>query len=120
MNKDKQIEEMVKDLAPIMSSYGQFWRTEYLASDLVKLGYRKQSDWISVDSEHKPRHLQSCFIAYVYGDSDMIFYGEARYHAFEGNGIVDRPHFSNEGVEGMTVKYWMAIPKLPKMKGGAE
>ena len=80
----------------------------------------RQSEWISVEENRKPRDRQQCFIAYVFGDSDMIFYGEARYHAFEGNGIVDRPHFSNEGVEGMTVKYWMPIPRFLEMKGGAE
>lgn len=76
-----------------------------------------RSEWVNVeDSTNKPRHLQECFIAYVFGDSEMIFYGSARYHAFEGNGLVEGPHFSNEGVEGMKVKYWMPIPKITKMK----
>ena len=72
------------------------------------------SGWISVESKEKPRHLRNYFIAYVFGDSDMRFYGEAKYHADGGNGLVDRPHFSNEGVEGMRVTHWMPIPKLPK------
>lgn len=41
--------ELEKDLAPIMSSYGQHFRTPLLASDLAKLGYRKQikAEWKS-------------------------------------------------------------------------
>jgi hypothetical protein len=43
----------------------------------------------------------------------MRFYGEAMFHPEGGNGFVDRPHFSNEGVDGMYVTHWMKIPKLP-------
>lgn len=71
-------------------------------------------EWISVESKEKPRHLRNYFIAYVFGDSDMHFYGEAKYHADGDNGLVDRPHFSNEGVDDMRVTHWMPIPKLPK------
>lgn len=76
----------------------------------------KMNNWISVKEDKKPRHLQDCLIAYVYGDddSDRHFYGVERYYAFGGNGLVDRPHFGNEGVEGMRVTHWIPIPKLPK------
>lgn len=70
--------------------------------------------WISVESDHKPRHLEDCFIAYVFDKNGMTFFGEARYYAFGGNGLVDRPHFSNEGVDGMRVTHWMSVPKLKK------
>jgi len=70
--------------------------------------------WIPVEDEQKPKDRKSYFIAYVFGDSDMHFFGEAMYHAFEGNGLVDRPHFSNEGVNGLRVTHWMEIPKLPE------
>ena len=70
-------------------------------------------EWISVDDERKPKDRKHYFIAYVFGDSDMHFFGEAMYHAYEGNDIVDRPHFSNEGVNEMRVTHWMEIPKLP-------
>ena len=74
------------------------------------------NNWISVKEDKTPRHLQECLIAYVFGDddSDRHFYGVERYYAFEGNGLVDRPHFGNEGVEGMRVTHWIPIPKLPK------
>lgn len=135
MSKEKQIEEMVTELAEAHHEMDVAWTNHFidkekfpkpkpehtiLAEHLYNAGYRKQSEWISVADSRKPHNLQKCFIAFVFGDSDMIFYGEARYHAFEGNGLVDRSHFSNEGVEGMTVKYWMPIPRFPEMKGGAE
>lgn len=72
------------------------------------------SKWISVKDERKPKDRKNYFIAYVFGDSDIPFFGEAKYNAYEGNGIVDRPHFSNEGVDGMRVTNWMEIPKLPQ------
>lgn len=73
-------------------------------------------EWISVKEDRKPRHLQECFVAYVFGedDSERHWYGVERWNAFEGNGLVDRPHFSNEGVEDMRVTHWMKISKLPK------
>lgn len=77
---------------------------------------KPMNNWISVKEDKKPRHLQECLIAFVYGDddSDRHFYGVERYYAFDGNGLVDRPHFGNEGVEGMRVTHWIPIPKLPK------
>lgn len=71
-------------------------------------------EWVDIEENKKPRHLRECLIAYVFGDSDHHYYGVERWNAFEGNGLVDRPHFSNEGVEDMRVTHWMEIPKLPK------
>ena len=83
---------------------------------------KKDNGWISVNEDEKPRHLQECLIAYVFGDddSDRHFYGVERYNAFEGNGLVDRPHFSNEGTEGMRVTHWIPIPKLPNFENECE
>ena len=87
--------------------------------DEMKQGFIKlinaqpKCGWIPVTDEQKPRDRENYFIAYVFGDSSMHFFGEAKYYAYEGNGIVDRPHFSNEGVNGMLVTHWMKIPKLP-------
>lgn len=68
--------------------------------------------WISV-KEDLPKKLGHYFIAYKFDGSDMRFYGEAMFHPEGSNGLVDRPHFSNEGVDGMYVTHWMKIPKLP-------
>lgn len=69
--------------------------------------------WISVKDE-MPKRMKRYFIAYKFDCSDMRFYGEAMFHPEGGNGCVDRPHFSNEGVDGMYVSHWMEIPKLPR------
>ena len=91
----------------------------YRAKDCKLWQPRVPSMWISVDDERKPVDRKRYFIAYVFGDSDIHFYGEAMYHAYEGNGLVERPHFSNEGVEGLRVTHWMEIPSLPQsQKGG--
>ena len=76
--------------------------------------------WISIKEDRKPRHLQECLVAYVFSedDSDHHWYGVERWNAFEGNGLVDRPHFRNEGLAGMRVTHWMEIPKLPEQKKG--
>lgn len=80
---------------------------------IKELGEENVSKWIPIESNEKPQHLKNYFIAYVFGNSDMRFYGEAKYHADGGNGIIDGAHFSNEGVEDMRVTHWMPIPKLP-------
>lgn len=85
---------------------------------VADLRENEKSRWIPVTDERKPKDRRNYFIAYVFGDSDMHFFCEAKYHAYEGNGIVDRPHFSNEGVEGMRVTHWMEIPKLPQPSKG--
>jgi hypothetical protein len=74
--------------------------------------------WIPIEDEQKPKDRREYFIAYVFGDSDIHFFGAAKYHAYEGNGVVDRPHFSNEGVNEMRVTHWMEIPKLPQPPKG--
>ena len=80
---------------------------------IKELSEENAPEWISIESNEKPQHLKNYFIAFVFGDSDMHFYGEAKYHAYGGNGIVDGAHFSNEGVDDMRVTHWMPIPKLP-------
>ena len=83
-----------------------------MADNLVAGGVTVQ-EWFPVEDERKPRDRRRYFIAFVFGDSNMHFFGEAMYHAHEGNGLVDRPHFSNEGVDEMRVTHWMEIPRLP-------
>lgn len=89
---------------------------EYEATEQAyKNGYEAgKPKWIPIEDEQKPKDRKNYFIAYVFGESDMHFFGEAKYYAYGGNGVVDRPHFSNEGVNGMRVTHWMEIPKLPE------
>ena len=85
-----------------------------IADHLISNGVTLQK-WIPVSDEtRKPKDRRNYFIAYVFGDSTMTFYGEAKYHAAGDNGYVQGAHFSNEGVDGMRVTHWMEIPPLPE------
>ena len=82
----------------------------------------RKKEWISVE-DGRPKRMKRYFITYKFEGSDMRFYGEAMFHPEGGNGCVDRPHFSNEGVDGMYVTHWMEIPQLPlpePPEGGAD
>ena len=86
---------------------------EDIADNLISNGVTMQK-WIPVSDEtRKPQDRRNYFIAYVFGDSTMTFYGEAKYYANGDNGYVQGTHFSNEGVDGMRVTHWMEIPPLP-------
>lgn len=100
---------------PLPETTGLQWidtGVQYIDTGCVPASLRAKGEWISVE-EKRPKDRQRCFIAYKFDGSEMRFFGEAMFHAYEGNGLVDRPHFSNEGLEGMYVTHWMAIPKLP-------
>ena len=87
---------------------------ETLADHLISNGVTVQK-WIPVSDEaRKPKDRRNYFIAYVFGNSTMTFFGEAKYYAYGDNGYVQGAHFSNEGVDGMRVTHWMEIPPLPE------
>lgn len=115
--REKLIELLSVPIYPHLDADPAEVVADYLIANGVRLETEtsdKTSEWTSVDDEKKPKDRRNYFIAYVFGNSDIHFFGEAKYHAYEGNGVVDRPHFSNEGVEGMRVTHWMEIPKLPE------
>ena len=73
--------------------------------------------WISVEDEQKPRHGKEylCVCALPNDPKhewDWIMV--LRWYSHGSNGLVDRPHFTDEGVNGMYVTHWMPRPKLPK------
>ena len=73
--------------------------------------------WISVEDEQKPRHGKEylCVCALPNDPKhewDWIMV--LRWYGQGSNGLVDRPHFTDEGVNGMYVTHWMPTPKLPK------
>lgn len=79
----------------------------------------KDLGWFWVPIEHeKPPRRDEYFIAYVFGDSDMHFYGAAMWHDdCPDNGYVKGDHFSNEGVDGMRVTHWARIPQITRPGG---
>jgi len=92
-------------------------------ADPFNLGYRAGMEaatqkWISVDAEQKPRHGREYLCVCSLPDDPMHEWDwlmVLRWYADGGNGYVDRPHFTDEGVNGMTVTHWMALPELPRI-----
>ena len=88
-----------------------------LANALYTAGYRKQSEWISVE-ERLPEDEKEvlCYYGFDRGDGDlgMMFTGVLSYFCFDPS-----PHWQHAYI-GLTVTHWMPLPEPPKMKGGAE
>jgi hypothetical protein len=120
MDEKKQIEEMANILwhIPFGYSLNSYNDCEMIAECIYNDGgYRKQSEWISVD-ERLPTE-QKEFLAYYGfdngdGDLGMMFTGVLTYFACD-----KRPHFQHEDLR-LRVTHWMPLPEAPKMKGGEE
>ena len=106
-------EKLVELLAPTSLNFEE---AAYLADYLVKNGVTVQ-EWISVD-DVLPENGQEVFVAYVFPFQNSLiskhFYSASIYHIDDGNGLVSRPHFENEGFHGMRVTHWMPIPLAPE------
>ena len=107
MSREKQSEEQVileiaDDVRRIRESY--FGQADYLfAKKLFEDGYRKQSEWISVD-ERLPERA-GMYLGCTYKGVMMI----APFYPVYAN---DTPQFRYD------IIYWMPLPEAPKMKGG--
>lgn len=107
MSEEKQFEEMRKDLIEIFDEEYEKRRlitADFTAIKMTDKGYRKQSEWISVDErlpERNGRYLTHCNV--------------------EGQSLVCILYYNKVGGfnEG-TVTHWMPLSEPPKMKGGAE
>lgn len=100
-------EELIKALAYDRAQYAQGY------SD----GRADAQRWISVEDEQKPMHGHDYLCVCTLPDDPehkFVFISVRWWNATTGNGYVDRPHFSDEGMEGMIVTHWMPLPELPK------
>lgn len=130
MTKEKQIEEMVKDLDAI---YSTDFKGDYksglrdISERLYTAGYRKQ-EWISVDErlpeiegdartwgELKIRKSVRVLCACVQKSGKTFVkegycevWGDSQRAYWKIPGSIDK------------VTHWMPLPEAPKMKGGAE
>jgi hypothetical protein len=121
MDEKKQIEEMAKDLQDCID-YDEWAAREYgetyvdydsTAFNMVKLGYRKQSGWISVDerlpSEDERRDEFEELVPFLVCEKDTKHPYRAFYDGTTwGDGLMK--------IKGIT--HWMPLPEPPVMKGG--
>lgn len=122
MNKEKQIEQMAKDLKDI----------DELPLDLIGIatilyedeGWRKQ-EWISVD-DRLPEIAGKYLISRktVYGNLINIVWYDTNYNGGNDDMIGKSVWYMFDGDWGdyeiPNVTHWMPLPQPPKMKGGAE
>lgn len=79
--------------------------------------HKPQQEWISV-KEELPKNRREYFCICQFGDDPTWrFCNVLMFHPEKNgdNGFVKGPHFSNEGMDGMRVVYWMPIPKMPDL-----
>jgi hypothetical protein len=103
----EQIEEMRKDLIEIFDEEYEKRRLitpNFTAEKMTDKGYRKQ-EWISVDER-----LPSKSGKYICCTTKGTILIE-RFYELDDGGWFSNHNFCN-------VTHWMALPELPKMKGG--
>ena len=93
-----------------------------IADFLIAHGVTVQ-EWISVKDERKPKQLQECLCVCQFDDDakgEWRFFNVLKWHdvPYQDNGIVNRPHFTDEGVHGMVVTHWMPLPKMTQPPKG--
>lgn len=72
--------------------------------------------WISVEERLPERHGQMCVCLYTqHGDDKAYRFPYVfSWRAYGDNGYVNGPHFSDEGLDGLKVRYWMPLPEPPE------
>lgn len=114
MSKEKQIEEIWdilttdcdRECVGCEFENDEWCFTRFVANKLYNAGYRKQSEWISVE-ERLPKESGWC-LANIITPFGLDFMSLSHYS--KGYGWNSRD----------TVTHWMPLPEPPKMEGGAE
>ena len=103
MSREKQIEEMAEIICDARQK--SVYSVE-IAEALYNAGYRKQSEWISVDERLPEKDVR----VLVYIKSDRSYTN------------IDTDRLDDRGFVRWykDVTHWMPLPEAPKMKGGAE
>lgn len=112
MSREKQIEEEIDELTTELYEANHKKSVldyRWLAKEAYNAGYRKQSEWISVD-ERLPETNKKVLVCYSNGSMDIAKYIRADGLEF----WFEETNFTK------TITHWMPLPKPPKMKGGAE
>ena len=116
MSKEKQIEEMACDMCTVIANCNSPYdpiascAAYRCAKKAYEKGYRKQSEWISVE-DGIPKKWQKCLCYYPekdYGSKIVVDYAET-----DSGGFAEQFRFGKPS-------HWMPLPQPPKMKGGAE
>lgn len=127
MSKEKQIEEMARcicerddgDICTLDSKSCDCKCTSgSIAELLYDRGYRKQSEWISVE-ERLPDKKEYDWVLV-----NVLLTPENYYSVPQIAGLRNGKWWGNDDFPlselGCKVTHWMPLPEVPKMKGGAE
>lgn len=120
MSREKQVEEMRKDIFAAFGGYAK-WEEDWqsLAEAVYNAGYRKQSEWISVD-ERLPE-TEGDYLVWNKEQKRIeirFFYRLPPNYPVESHPEI-REYFGNFA-DYKRITHWMPLPEAPKMKGGAE
>lgn len=113
MNKEQQIEEMaIENLVAFLWHNTNMYDEELIfdvAEALVNAGYRKQSEWISVD-ERLPEESGYYLTYNAFGNRTILPYS-TRHKRFNCWDCLKKNRVDDYSIN---VTHWMPLPEVPK------